>query len=276
MLLKVQGKVLSHANDYTGISHRHDFSELVIITSGQGVHNVNGTAYPVAAGDVFVIAGNTTHYFEEYANLGITNLLYDPRLLEGMQEYLNRIPGYHVIFRFEPELRTSGTLHHSLHLSARKLAQVLRMIEQIGGELQHRHAGWEAASVGLLLELTVFLARALENPFPAHIQSTALARLALLTSRLESSFQEEWDLPRMAKSCGISVNTLLRTFQSVVHQTPLQYLSALRLNAAAAMLKNGTMPVSEIAFACGFHDSNYFSKCFRKHFHCTPSSYRRL
>ena len=275
VLQKVRGKVLTHAHDYTGISHWHDFSELVIITSGHGIHNVNGVSCPVSAGDVFVIGGNTTHFFEEYSSLSISNLQFDPRLLEGMQEYLNRIPGYHVVFRFEPELRTSGNYHNSLHLSPQDLSKVLQLTGEIDAELRQSRPGREAAAIGKLLELTVFLSRAQEEQSSESSRSAALARLASLTSKLESSFQEQWDLRRMAKISGMSVNTLLRTFQTVIRQTPLQYLTSLRLNAAGSMLKNGTRAVSEIAFACGFHDSNYFSKCFRKHFGCAPSAYRK-
>lgn len=274
-LQKVQGRVLTHIHDYTGINHWHDFAELVIITSGQGMHNINGVSYPVSSGDVFVISGRTTHYFEEYEYLGITNIMFDDRLFDGMQEYLNRIPGYHVLFRFEPELRTSGSYQNSLHLSSQELESVIRLTGKIDFELQKRFPGSEAAAIGKMLELTIFLSRALNSRQSEEGQPAALTRLAALTSTLESSFQETWDLARMAKYCGMSVNTLLRNFQAVNRQSPLQYLTALRLNAAANMLKNGSMAVSEIAFACGFNDSNYFAKCFRKHFHTSPSAFRR-
>ncbi|MBO7328971.1 MAG: helix-turn-helix domain-containing protein [Lentisphaeria bacterium] len=274
-LQKVRGKVLTHIHDYTGINHWHDFTELVIITSGQGIHNINGVSYPVSVGDVFVIGGRTTHYFEDYTYLGITNIIFENRLFDGMQEYLNRIPGYHVVFRFEPELRTSGSYTNSLHLASQELSSVIRITEQLDFELQKRFPGSEAAAIGKMLELMVFLSRALNSSPSEESQPAALTRLASLTSMLESSFHEDWDLQRMAKFCGMSVNTLLRNFQAVIRQTPLQYLTALRLNAAGNMLKNGSMAVSEIAFACGFHDSNYFAKCFRKHFRCSPSSFRR-
>lgn len=273
-LLKVRGKELSHAHDYTGTPHWHDFSELVIITSGQGVHNINGTSYTVSAGDVFVISGRTTHFFEDYRYLGISNLMFDPRLLDGMQEYLNRIPGYHVIFRFEPELRTSGSFNNSLHLSSPDLTNAIRLTSQLDFELQNRFPGSEAAAVSKLLELAIFLSRSLDNRQNAH-QPASLSHLASLISILESSFHEEWDLHRMAKFCGMSVNTLLRTFHNMLKQSPLQYLTGLRLNAAESMLKSSSLPISQIAFACGFNDSNYFAKCFKKHFKCSPTAFRK-
>ena len=78
---RVRGTVLTHTHNYTGIPHWHDFSELVIITSGDGIQNINGRSYQVSAGDVFVITGKTVHYFEEYQNLELVN--FDPELFEA-------------------------------------------------------------------------------------------------------------------------------------------------------------------------------------------------
>ncbi|MBO5668325.1 MAG: helix-turn-helix domain-containing protein [Lentisphaeria bacterium] len=268
-LKKVQGNTVTHPHDYTAIPHWHNFSELVIITGGHGIQNINGTSYPVSAGDVFVIMGRTTHFFEDHTHLDIINIMFDDRLFYHMHDYLNRIPGYHVIFRFEPELRSSRTFRNTLHLAVPELLHVHRLTSLLHRELTGRSSGYEASAIAALLELSIFLARTLDNcrkPAP-------ITRLAALFTALESSYQEDWPLSRMAKFCGMSVNTLLRTFQAVVHQTPLQYLLKLRMNAARLLISEGNMSVAQTAFACGFHDSNYFTKCFKKYFHSPPLTF---
>ncbi|MDD5699381.1 MAG: cupin domain-containing protein [Victivallaceae bacterium] len=52
-----------HPYDLTEINHYHNFSELVIITRGQGVQLVNGVDYQVSAGDVFLLQGFAAHRF---------------------------------------------------------------------------------------------------------------------------------------------------------------------------------------------------------------------
>ena len=267
-LRKVHGYTLTHAHDFTGVPHWHDFSELVIITSGRGVQNINGVPYRVSAGDVFVIMGRTTHFFEEYRELEIVNIMFDPRLLEEMREYLNRIPGYHVIFLLEPELRASRKFHNMLRLDAAELLRAVTMTTRLGMELERRAPGFEAA----FFRLTVFLSRLLDGDGG---ESGAITRLAGLFSAMEHSLTEKWDLRRMAEYCGMSPNTLLRAFRLMVRQTPLQYLSGLRMDAACGMLADGVMSISEIAFACGYNDSNYFSKCFKKRFGQSPGEFRR-
>ena len=207
---RVGGKTPSHPYNFTGIPHWHDFSELVIVTAGTGVQNINGTSYPVSAGDVSVITGKTTHYFEEYGNLEIANIMFSDRLLRGMKEYLNRIPGYHLIFRFEPELRNVREFHNTLHLSSHSLSYVTGILRKMESEFELMKPGYEAAVAAELFELTVFLSRSLDN----RGANQPFTRLAGLFSTLEASFQEDWPLDRMAKYTCMSVNTLLRTFRA--------------------------------------------------------------
>ena len=137
-------------------------------------------------------------------------------------------------------------------------------------ELSGRNPGYEAVAVTFLFDLVILLSRSQEN----RSGDQPITRLAGLFSKLEASFQEDWTLERMAKYANMSVNTLLRNFQSAAKQTPLNYLTSLRLNAAIHLLANTDRPVSEIAYDCGFHDSNYFTKRFQKYYRMTPSEFR--
>jgi AraC-like DNA-binding protein len=46
-----------------------------------------------------------------------------------------------------------------------------------------------------------------------------------------------------------------------------------RLKNAAQLLQKGNGNISEIAYAVGFNDVSYFSKCFKEYFKCTPTDY---
>ena len=270
-LKRVHGNALSHPHNYTGIPHRHDFSELVIITAGSGLQNIDGKSRPVSAGDVFVITGKTTHYFECFDHLEITNIMFSEHIFHDLGNYLNRIPGYHLIFRIEPELQARRGFHNTLRLSSQQLAYVSRLCDRIQSEQELHQSGYEAAVISELLELTIFLSRSADEREGA--AQTGI-RLAGLFSILEAKFQEDWPLKRMAAYAGMSLSTLLRTFQAVVRKSPQEYLSDLRLNAASYLLAHTDRSISEIAFSCGFHDSNYFSKRFHKFYKISPSKYR--
>ncbi len=53
-----------------------------------------------------------------------------------------------------------------------------------------------------------------------------------------------------------------------------QFLNHLRMTRAAELLKSSDLSINEIAASCGFIDSLYFRKVFKRHFHITPSEFR--
>jgi AraC family L-rhamnose operon regulatory protein RhaS len=55
----------------------------------------------------------------------------------------------------------------------------------------------------------------------------------------------------------------------------MEYLKKVRLKKAAEALLTSTANVTEIAFACGFNDSNYFTAVFHKEFGVPPRGYKR-
>ncbi len=56
----------------------------------------------------------------------------------------------------------------------------------------------------------------------------------------------------------------------------MEYVLATRLAKATDMLTDGDMNITEIAFRCGFHDSNYFTRQFRQAFGMPPRDYRQV
>lgn len=55
----------------------------------------------------------------------------------------------------------------------------------------------------------------------------------------------------------------------------LEYVLRLRLREATVRLVNSNDGVAHIASSCGFADIKAFNVAFKKHFHTTPSEYRK-
>ena len=90
-----------------------------------------------------------------------------------------------------------------------------------------------------------------------------------------ASLTQDWTLESMARECGLRPTAFAKYCRRLMNTSPLQHLSRLRLRQAAAMLRaQPRLTVTEIAFAVGFHSSQYFSTQFHRHFRCTPKAYR--
>ena len=58
-------------------------------------------------------------------------------------------------------------------------------------------------------------------------------------------------------------------------EQPIHYLTKIRLEHAVELLHSADMDTSEISRLCGFADSNYFGKVFKKHMKLSPNRFRK-
>ena len=82
----------------------------------------------------------------------------------------------------------------------------------------------------------------------------------------------------MAAFAATSRSNLNRKLRSLVGITAAQLLIDARMQKAVQMLgaaaaKDGKPRIAEIAYACGYSDPRYFSRCFRQKYGVTPSEY---
>ena len=78
----------------------------------------------------------------------------------------------------------------------------------------------------------------------------------------------------LAKLAGLSVSQFERRFGDAFGTSPKQYLLRVRIEAAARLLASTGQTVSEIAYACGFHDHAHLSRSFSKMMNMAPTRYR--
>jgi AraC-like DNA-binding protein len=79
----------------------------------------------------------------------------------------------------------------------------------------------------------------------------------------------------VARFTGLSVSRFHERFRRELGVTPADFIQRSRCARARERLRASGLPVTEIAFACGFSSSQYFAKTFRKYTGCTPTAYRR-
>ncbi|PKB44842.1 ligand-binding sensor domain-containing protein [Cellulophaga sp. RHA19] len=65
-----------------------------------------------------------------------------------------------------------------------------------------------------------------------------------------------------------------RLFKEHLGQSPSDVITSLRLQKAEYLLKNKKFNISEIGFECGYSDSKYFGRTFKKHFGVSPKVYK--
>ena len=103
------------------------------------------------------------------------------------------------------------------------------------------------------------------------------ARIKPALSYIENHYSENISLDDLARTAGFNKRYFCKIFKSLTTKTPIEYLNLYRINIAKKMLlDNSTISVSEVAYACGYNDSAYFIRIFKKTLNTTPAKFQSL
>jgi AraC family transcriptional regulator len=109
----------------------------------------------------------------------------------------------------------------------------------------------------------------------ANTRTEVYKRLCIARDILHSSYMDNPDLSVISAFACLSVPQLVRQFKAVFHTTPHQYLTRIKLERAAELLKHTDKPVHEITWLCGFEDVSAFCRAFKSAFGIQPGNFRR-
>lgn len=82
-------------------------------------------------------------------------------------------------------------------------------------------------------------------------------------------------LEDILKEFNVNKNKLNEAFNKELSLTCMTYLEQLRVNLARKELQYSDSTISEIGMLCGYSDTNYFTKVFKKYTGMTPSEYQK-
>ena len=105
--------------------------------------------------------------------------------------------------------------------------------------------------------------------------ASAQARLQMMMQYIQLNYTQDISLEDIADHVGISKSTVLNLFRDHLHITPINYLINYRLNEAALLLTNTEKKIHTVSGEAGFHNVDYFCRVFKKHYHITPTEYRK-
>lgn len=91
---------------------------------------------------------------------------------------------------------------------------------------------------------------------------------------MERTLDESWDLKRMASMAGLSPSHFSVEFKRYFEQSPMRYLTGLRMQQALFLIQSRSMRIGDVAKNVGYSDVYHFSKAFKAHFGKSPIKYR--
>ena len=180
------------------------------------------------------------------------------------EPYLKQIVSLKILFREKPGM---------LHVNPDCKEEFENCLNLIIKELHEQKKRWHEAVSGLFRYLLIQVGRLPEKGSPEAMEYTLPVRKAV--DFLQTHLAEKISLREVAIAAGIGKSSLCRKFRKEVGKTPWELLNSLRIRKAVFYLGTRNRPsISETAYLCGFEDSGYFSRIFRRETGISPSCCR--
>jgi AraC-like DNA-binding protein/mannose-6-phosphate isomerase-like protein (cupin superfamily) len=263
----------------TPVSHSHDFTELVYIRAGSGLHWHGSDRHSIYAGDCFVILPGQEHTYVSTGGLVMTNVLFYPELLEPYRDTLRATPGFKRFFSTEPLFREEAAFRYKLHLSLSNQKSLVALLDQLERDLAEKKPAYTVNCTGLFLQMIVLLSRCFDRRFEStNVRSEFEGKEQMVSAAiayLEENCANDVRVEDIARSVFISPSRLSHVFKETTGMSLLDYLTRMRVERACQMLAESDQSVTAIAYALGFHDSAYFTRLFGKAIGLSPTAYRK-
>ncbi len=217
----------------------------------------NGLRFPALAGDFLLVPALVPHrdVFEPLKGLRVLIIKF---AWEKAEQYFTQV-----------------TNRRLCDLSFATRIEVRRQLEYMRENWENTPLGCYSGNVQLLSILLFFYRDLIRNP----AQNSAVSRLPILdvVRQAKQYVDQNYALPisldMTARHLGICGQYLSKLFKHEYGVNFSEYLTEIRLEAAAKLLRHGKLQVAEVASRCGFSSSSYFIQIFRNHFGVTPRNY---
>jgi len=221
--------------------------QLVAIESGRGQLELEGRAWDLSPGTVFLLPPSVWHRYRPDSKTGwiehwieLRGPTVDAWLAAGTLDATPVDMQNHTAF---------WNWFNELHTLCREHPQGYRAI---------------AAGIGMTL-LTSTLAQAGTPPNDATLNHTIRKARELLSTG--------HDVASVARILGLSYPSLYRNFKKATGLTPKEYARELRLAHAEDLLSGSSLSVKEIAARLGYYSASHFSLEFRHFRNVSPASW---
>lgn len=242
-----------HINELDFPPHIHNAVEIVFLQEGSSTAHCGKDCVNLSAGDIFIAFPNQIHSYENSKDTYSYLLILPVKPCMG--------PFAHIISKQEPEtcyLRRGTWEHTGLwHLLERAYEDRMTAFPEV-------MQAYMQVIFGKLLPLL-------------RLRDTADDKNEVVRTILEylgAHYRQPLTRTQIARTVGYHENYISHVFSKTLNTTLPEYINALRVYDASALLLETDLSVAEIAAELGFGSIRNFNRVFQKEIGMSPRAYR--
>ena len=249
------GSTRSHSGPMHSHHYHDDRFEIYYMVSGKCRYFINDKSYEISPGDVVLIPEGVIHKTDYNGEEHIRILI--------------ECSAHFIPEDMRQDIENIGYLYRNLTVS-RDIHNRLKAIEEdckISDEYTH-----EILKANMRLLFVVMLRN--KNSVGGSTEKNTMVENVV--AYIKEHYHTDITLGAVAKANFVSAEHLCRTFKKHTGFGFNEFLTLVRLQQAENLLKRREgRSISEIAYSCGFNDSNYFSDKFRRVYGTSPLRYSK-
>lgn len=248
-------------------SHWHNEWELLLIREGTFQIHVDEDFFTLHKGDILLFRGGALHGGTP-SDCVYECLVFDLYGLFRGMDYVKK--------DLRPIYRQTILPH--LFFAEANQPTISRATRQLMNAFHNGNDHLELQTISCLTQIfSEILEQKLYVPSEKELQTETphIEQIKTILDYIENNFASELSLSDMAKRINLNANYFCRIFRSLLHQSPMDYVNFYRIEQASYLLESTDLPITEIGLECGFSESSYFTKVFKKYKGVSPRQYRK-
>lgn len=248
-------------------AHYHQVWEIYYLFSGDRKFFINDSIYNVYKGDLVLIEKGAIHrttYSSDKTHERIYIYLPETYLMKLCRRY------------GEKEVMSCFT-YPLLSIPQNRRTYIETLLMKIESEYNNGDIYSELLIEGYLNELMIFILR-----YENYRMQTATTPMDQADEQMQQAaryilghYKEQITLGYMAQFTSMSPSYFSKRFKEATGFGFKEYLLNVRMKQASKLLLETKMSITEVAYTCGFNDSNYFGDVFKKMRGMPPIRYRK-
>lgn len=239
-------------------AHYHNKNELYFLKKGETKYLIEDEIFILGPGDMIFVPAGAFHKTDTIKN-GIRErilLVFGNDFTgEGYQKYIDEL-----------------SKDKFIRIRRDKLFLINDIMSKIELESIKKQADYTEMERLYLRELLILISRYRLLNVSSEL-SEIYSIIQNIVKYINENFSGELSLSYLSRKYAMSPSYLSKQFKSVTGIGLNEYINISKITAAAKLLSETKMSITEVSGLCGYNDSNYFSTVFKKYMGITPKKY---
>jgi AraC family transcriptional activator of pobA len=248
--------------------HRHDFYEILFLTQGSGIHEIDGIAYPVEPPTIFFLSPGQIHNLDLSKDVKGFIFLFTSEYYSENKADKDSLLEYPFFYNLSNETPP-------LHLKNNTEVHIFKSLFENGVQECNTNMSGSSQIVVSLLDLILAYAKRYYPVVQAEKQQKGKLLVKRLKQLVEEKCLENLSIKQYADLLAVTPNHLNETVKLYTGNTASHLIDQKMIMEIKRLLKHTELSIIEISHYFNFIDQSYFSKYFKKHTGSSPGVYRK-